>query len=172
SFVTITPPPVTSALFPYTTLFRSKASWRQFSHGPSDRSTRAVSPREGNRSPGLGGRTRGARPVPRCRSARTAPVHHSAAGTRYTCVMAEVTPKSPPRDWLFQDESMPLVAGGEPIAKLWLADETASVEFLLEHARLPAPAAAAVMREARALVESIRRKRSEGLDAFLAEYDL
>jgi len=86
--------------------------------------------------------------------------------------MAEVTAKLPSRDWLFQDGLVPLVGGGEPIAKLWLADETASVEFLLEHARLPAPAAAAVIREARALVESIRRKRSEGLDAFLAEYDL
>src|SRR5690606_3515475 len=56
--------------------------------------------------------------------------------------------------------------------KLWLADETNSVEFLLEHARLPPSQAAGVMREARALVESIRRKRSEGLDAFLAQYDL
>lgn len=78
----------------------------------------------------------------------------------------------PPRDWLFPAGSPPLLVGGEPIAKLWLADETSSVEFLLEHARLPASAAASVTREARALVESIRRKRSEGLDAFLAEYDL
>src|SRR5690606_28210768 len=78
----------------------------------------------------------------------------------------------PPRDWLFPAGSPPLLIGGEPIAKLWLADETSSVEFLLEHARLPASAAAAATREAPALVESIRRKRSEGLDAFLAEYDL
>jgi len=86
--------------------------------------------------------------------------------------MADVSPKSESRDWLFAGTAPPLLVGGESIAKLWLADETASVEFLLEHARVPAPTAAAVMREARALVESIRRKRSEGLDAFLVEYDL
>ncbi|HEX6994528.1 MAG TPA: bifunctional proline dehydrogenase/L-glutamate gamma-semialdehyde dehydrogenase PutA [Gammaproteobacteria bacterium] len=80
--------------------------------------------------------------------------------------------KMPSRDWLFRADEPPLLSGGEPIAKLWLADETSAVEFLLDHARLPAAANAAVMREARALVESIRRKRSEGLDAFLAEYDL
>src|SRR5690606_32400144 len=86
--------------------------------------------------------------------------------------MADVSPKSESRDWLFAGTAPPLLVGRESVAKLWLADETASVEFLLEHARVPAPTAAAVMREARALVESIRRKRSEGLDAFLVEYDL
>jgi len=92
----------------------------------------------------------------------------NGVGTRYTCRMT----KTPSRDWLFPADEPPLLPGGEPIAKLWLADETSAVEFLLDHARLPAAANAAVLREARALVESIRRKRTEGLDAFLAEYDL
>jgi RHH-type transcriptional regulator, proline utilization regulon repressor / proline dehydrogenase / delta 1-pyrroline-5-carboxylate dehydrogenase len=76
------------------------------------------------------------------------------------------------RDWIFPADEPPLITAGAGIAERYLADEARSVKFLLEHARVPASAAAAVQREARALVESIRRKRSEGLDAFLVEYDL
>lgn len=79
---------------------------------------------------------------------------------------------SVPRDWICRTGEPPLITAGTAIAERYLADETRSIEFLLEHARLPPAAAAAVQRDARALVESIRRKRSEGLDAFLAEYDL
>ena len=76
------------------------------------------------------------------------------------------------REWIFRAGEPPLITAGNAIAERYLADETSSVEFLLEHARLPAGAAAAVQREARALVETIRRKKTQGLDAFLAEYDL
>src|SRR5690606_3512278 len=76
------------------------------------------------------------------------------------------------REWIFRAGEPPLITAGHAIAERYLADETSSVEFLLEHARLPAGAAAAVQREARALVETIRRKKTQGLDAILAEYDL
>src|SRR5690606_26999405 len=76
------------------------------------------------------------------------------------------------RDWIFRAGEPPLITAGSAIAERYLADEASSVKFLLEHARLPPASTAAVQRDARALVESIRRKRSEGLDAFLAEYDL
>src|SRR5690554_3490680 len=76
------------------------------------------------------------------------------------------------REWIFRAGEPPLITAGNAIAERYLADETSSVKFLLEHARLPATAAAAVQREARTLVETIRRKKTQGLDAFLAEYDL
>lgn len=79
---------------------------------------------------------------------------------------------SAPRSFIFPAAERPLLEAGTPIAERYLFDETRSVKFLLEHAKLPANASAAIEREARALVESIRRKRRVGLDAFLAEYDL
>jgi RHH-type transcriptional regulator, proline utilization regulon repressor / proline dehydrogenase / delta 1-pyrroline-5-carboxylate dehydrogenase len=78
------------------------------------------------------------------------------------------------RSWIFPAGTAPLVTDGDDVARHYLADESRTVRFLLERARLPEAAASAVKRDARALVDAIRRKRAKsgGLDAFLIEYDL
>ncbi len=79
-----------------------------------------------------------------------------------------------PRSWIFPAGNGRLLEGGETIARHFLADEALTVKFLLEHARLPRPRADTIQREARRLVEGIRRRHraAGGLDAFLGEYDL
>ncbi|HEX5419425.1 MAG TPA: bifunctional proline dehydrogenase/L-glutamate gamma-semialdehyde dehydrogenase PutA, partial [Gammaproteobacteria bacterium] len=80
-----------------------------------------------------------------------------------------------PRSWIFPaGNGQPYISGGEEITGHYLADETRTVKFLLDQARLPRSRADAIQREARKLVEAIRRRHrsSVGLDAFLGEYDL
>jgi RHH-type proline utilization regulon transcriptional repressor/proline dehydrogenase/delta 1-pyrroline-5-carboxylate dehydrogenase len=79
-----------------------------------------------------------------------------------------------PRSWIYPAGKDRLIESGEEIGKHYLADEARTVKFLLEQARLPRPRTETVQRDARRLVESIRRRRrpTVGLDAFLGEYDL
>ncbi len=79
-----------------------------------------------------------------------------------------------PRSWIFPAGDGRLIEGGDTIARHFLADEGRTVTFLLEHARLPATRAESIQKEARRLVEGIRRRHraASGLDAFLSEYDL
>jgi RHH-type proline utilization regulon transcriptional repressor/proline dehydrogenase/delta 1-pyrroline-5-carboxylate dehydrogenase len=79
-----------------------------------------------------------------------------------------------PRSWIFAAGKDGLIEGGEDIGRSYLADEAAAVTFLLEEARLPKARAESIQRDARRLVESIRRRHrgASGLDAFLSEYDL
>lgn len=81
-----------------------------------------------------------------------------------------------PRSWIFPAGAAqpPLVPDGDALARHYLEDESDAVRFLLERARLPESATAAIRRDARTLVDAIRSNRSRvgGLDAFLGEYDL
>jgi len=63
---------------------------------------------------------------------------------------------------------------GRAINGWYLADETDVVRELLPMARLDAAASGSVIREAIALVESVRRRREgeAGIEAFLQQYDL
>jgi RHH-type proline utilization regulon transcriptional repressor/proline dehydrogenase/delta 1-pyrroline-5-carboxylate dehydrogenase len=60
------------------------------------------------------------------------------------------------------------------LTQLWLADESACVDSLLDVARLPHDAAARVEQRATELVAAVRAQQvsAGGIDAFLREYDL
>jgi RHH-type proline utilization regulon transcriptional repressor/proline dehydrogenase/delta 1-pyrroline-5-carboxylate dehydrogenase len=62
----------------------------------------------------------------------------------------------------------------ERLTQLWLADEAACVEHLLDVARLPHDASARIQRRAAELVAAVRRQQvsAGGIDAFMREYDL
>lgn len=62
----------------------------------------------------------------------------------------------------------------ERLGARYLADEAATVRMLVPHAKLAERDALSVQRDARRLVEQMRRNRRElgGLDAFMGEYDL
>ena len=76
--------------------------------------------------------------------------------------------------WLFEDFDARLAAIGADVGRDYSADETATIRFLLTHASLPAPQAAAVAARARELASAIRERQRHagGLDALLSEYDL
>ncbi|MBN1240500.1 MAG: bifunctional proline dehydrogenase/L-glutamate gamma-semialdehyde dehydrogenase PutA [Gammaproteobacteria bacterium] len=79
------------------------------------------------------------------------------------------------RSWIFPaGGEQPLITGGDEVARHYLEEESQAVRFLLERARLPDAASAAIRRDAKTLVDAIRRNRAHttGLDAFLSEYDL
>lgn len=78
------------------------------------------------------------------------------------------------RRWLFGDLDPRLTAIAADVGCDYLADESATVRFLLTHARLSPAEAAAVSARARELVGAIRARRehASGLDALLGEYDL
>src|SRR5690606_27717677 len=79
---------------------------------------------------------------------------------------------SAPRPYVFGPDEPPPIRGGDDIARHHLGDESRMIGFLLDHARVPPATKTAIDRDARVLVEGIRRKRRRGLDAFLVEYDL
>ncbi len=78
------------------------------------------------------------------------------------------------RNWLYRDESLLHHVVDDDIARHWLADETQTTRFLLDHARLDPARGQAVQRHARNLVKRMRtrQRQASGLDAFLSEYDL
>ncbi|HEU4619645.1 MAG TPA: bifunctional proline dehydrogenase/L-glutamate gamma-semialdehyde dehydrogenase PutA [Gammaproteobacteria bacterium] len=78
------------------------------------------------------------------------------------------------RRWIFPAGKDRLIDGGDEIGRHYVADEARTVKFLLEQARLPRARAETVQRDARKLVEAIRKRHhaAAGLDAFLSEYDL
>ncbi len=78
------------------------------------------------------------------------------------------------RSWLLPGHPSPWPGADDVIARHYLADETRTIRFLLDHARLEPARAQAVQRHARRLVTTMRKRRHDatGLDAFLAEYDL
>ncbi len=77
-------------------------------------------------------------------------------------------------DFLWTEGGRPAGSVGAAINRQWLADEAEVVRDLLPLARLEAAEAAAVEREAVALVESLRaaQRGAAGIEAFLQQYDL
>jgi RHH-type proline utilization regulon transcriptional repressor/proline dehydrogenase/delta 1-pyrroline-5-carboxylate dehydrogenase len=78
------------------------------------------------------------------------------------------------RHWLFDAAHPAPPAVAAAITEHYLADETTTLEALLDRASLPAAQAARVRAAAHALVEAIRRRQKDagGIDALLREYDL
>jgi RHH-type proline utilization regulon transcriptional repressor/proline dehydrogenase/delta 1-pyrroline-5-carboxylate dehydrogenase len=78
------------------------------------------------------------------------------------------------RSWVLAADDPALAALAADVGRDYLADETATIQFLVGHARLPAAQSAAIAARARELVGAIRerQRRAGGIDALLGEYDL